>query len=104
MKTIQFTFKSNGENVKVTAVINDKLTELSKSKKNQATDIIEEDMYEGDAWALFFEANDNLGYEIQMKLDKNSCRTLIPIKAITWVGGDDDSVIADVQKVKITIK
>ena len=103
MKTLQFTFKSNGENIKLSAVINDSLTELSKSKKNQATDIIEEDMYEGDGWGLFFDVNDNLGYEIQIKLDKNSQRILAPVKAITWEGGED-AIITDVQKVKITIK
>ena len=103
MKTLQFNFKSNGEIIQLSAVIGDSLTELSKSKKNQATDIIEEDMYEGKNWGLFFDINDTLGYEIQMKLDKNYQRTLIPIKAITWEGCDD-AIITDVQKVKITIK
>ena len=35
MKTLQFNFKSNGENIKLSAVINDSLTELSKSKKTK---------------------------------------------------------------------
>ena len=42
MKSIKCTFKSNGEDVTVTAIVNDELSELSKSKRNQATDIIGE--------------------------------------------------------------
>ena len=42
MKSIKCTFKSNGEDVTVTAIINDELSELSKSKRNQATDIIDD--------------------------------------------------------------
>jgi len=103
MKTLQFNFKSNGENIQLSAVINDSLTELSKSKKNQATDIIGEDMYEGENWGLFFEISGNVGYEIQMKLDKHLQRILTPIKAITWEGGAD-AIITDEQKAKITIK
>ena len=34
MRTIKCTFKSNGEVVKVTAIVSDDLTALSKSKKN----------------------------------------------------------------------
>ena len=37
MKTIICKFKSDGKDVKVTAVINDALTELSKSKKKKVT-------------------------------------------------------------------
>ena len=40
MKTVKCIFKSNGEDITVTAIINNELSELSKSKKNQATDII----------------------------------------------------------------
>ena len=47
MKTLQFNFKSNGENIQLSAIANDSLTELSKSKKNQATNILEDDLYEG---------------------------------------------------------
>ena len=40
MKTIRIKFKSNGETIKKTAIFSDDLSELSKSKKNQADDII----------------------------------------------------------------
>lgn len=102
MKTIVCSFKSNGEDIKVTAVINDALTELSKSKKNQATDIIDDFMGEENQWALFFEINDKLGYEVQLKVIDGE-KTLKPVKAITWEGGED-AVITDVQKVKVKIK
>ena len=41
MKTIICKFKSNGENITTTAIVNDDLSTLSKSKKNEATDIID---------------------------------------------------------------
>ncbi len=102
MRTIICNFKSNGENVKVTAVINDALTELSKSKKNQATNIIDDFILEDEEWGIFFEVSDNIGYEVQFKTNDGQ-KTLKPVKAITWEGGAD-AVITDVQKVKITVK
>lgn len=103
MKSIKCTFKSNGEDVTVTAIINDELSELSKSKRNQATDIIEDFIKEDEVWCLFFEISPSLGYEIQFKVDKNGTKTLKPVKAITWEGGDD-SVITDVQNVTVKTK
>ena len=43
MKTIICKFKSDGTVIRKTAVINDSLDTLSKSKRNEATDIIEPD-------------------------------------------------------------
>ena len=103
MKSIKCTFKSNGEDVTVTAIINDELSELSKSRKNQATDIIDDFIREDEIWCLFFEISPSLGYEIQFKVDKNGTKTLKPVKAITWEGGDD-AVITDVQKVTVKTK
>ena len=104
MKTVICQFKSNGENIKLTAVVSDDLSTISKQKKNQATDIIDDDMYEYEAWGLFFEVRDHLGYEIQLKADKETHqRTLKPIKAITWEGGED-AIITDVQKVTVKVK
>ena len=103
MKSIKFTFKSNGEDVTVTAIVNDELSELSKSKRNQATDIINDFIKEDEVWCLFFEISPSLGYEIQFKVDKNGTKTLKPVKAITWEGGDD-AVITDVQNVTVKTK
>lgn len=107
MITIVCSFKSNGEDVKVTAVINDKLTELSKAKKNQATDIIDDFIQEDEVWCLYFEMNNSLGYEVQFKVMEDEetgehVKTLKPVKAITWVGGED-ACIDDVQKVRVAI-
>lgn len=93
---------SNGENVKVTAVINDSLTELSTSKRNQATDLIDDFIQEDSVWCLFFEQNEKLGYELQFKVIEGN-KTFKPVKAITWEGGDD-AVITDVQRFKVKIK
>lgn len=101
MKTLKFTFKSNGEDVKLTAIVSDDLSTLSTSKKNQATDIIDDFIEDDNTWSLFFEITPSLGYEIQLKVNENKQKTLIPVKAITWEGSEDDSVITDVQKVKI---
>lgn len=103
MKSIKCTFKSNGEDVTVTAIVNDELSELSKSKRNQATDIINDFIKEDEVWCLFFEISPSLGYEIQFKVDKNGTKTLKPVKAITWEGGDD-AVITDVQNVTVKTK
>ena len=103
MKSIKCTFKSNGEDVTVTAIINDDLSELSKSKRNQATDIIDDFIKEDEVWCLFFEMSPSLGYEIQFKVDKNGTKTLKPVKAITWEGGED-AVITDVQNVTVKTK
>lgn len=103
MKSIKCTFKSNGEDVTVTAIVNDELSELSKSKRNQATDIIDDFIKEDEVWCLFFEMSPSLGYEIQFKVDKNGTKTLKPVKAITWEGGDD-AVITDVQNVTVKTK
>ena len=102
MKTVICNFKSNGENVKVTAIINDNLTELSKSKRNEATDIIDDFIAEDNVWCLFFEKNEKLGYELQFKVVEN-CKTLKPVKAITWEGGDD-AVITDSQYFTVKVK
>ena len=94
MNTIRCTFKSNGETISKTAVLNDDFTKLSKSKKNQATEIIEDLIeYEG-VWGLSFDDDPN--YELQFKVDDDGNKTLEPVKAITWEGGTD-GVITDVQ-------
>lgn len=104
MKKIVCNFISNGEKVAITAIISDDLSTISKDKRNQATDILETDMYEHEAWGLFFEINDHTGYEIQFKVEKDSLqKTLKPVKAVTWEGGAD-AIITDVQKVKVTVK
>lgn len=103
MKTVKCTFKSNGEDITVTAIINNELSELSKSRKNHATDIIDDFIQEEEVWCLFFEMSPAVGYEIQFKVDKNEIKTLIPVKAITWEGGED-AVITDVQKVTVKTK
>ena len=103
MKQITCNFKSNGENITVTGIVSDDLSELSKSKKNQATDIIDDYMEEDSIWLLFFEMSENLGYEIQFKVDKEDGtprKTLKPVKAITWEGGAD-AIITDAQKVTV---
>lgn len=97
MKEIKFEFKSNGEKVKVKAILDDSLTKLSKSKHNQATDIIPELYNEESSWALFFSISDTKSYEVELKLDAYGEKTLTPVKAITW----ENDIITDVQAVKI---
>ena len=106
MKTIICKFKSDGTDIRKTAVINDSLDGLSKSKKNEATDIIEPDTLDFEGWCIYFEITDTLAYEVMFVYDqKNSIKTLKPVKAITWDGSDiDHVVITDVQAVSITIR
>ena len=71
MKTIICKFKSNGEDKTKTAILTDDLSTLSKSKKNEATDIIDDFIAEDEVWIIYFEENEHLGYEIQLKVNKN---------------------------------
>lgn len=94
METIKVKFKSNGREIRKTAILTDDLSNLSKSKKNQARDIIE---YPEDGfWSIVFDESETLQYEVEFAIADYQ-KTLKPIKAITW--GDD--VIEDVQKAEI---
>ncbi len=107
MKTIICKFKSDGKDVKKTAIFGDCLLFLSKSKKNEATDILQpEELDNENAWAIFFAVTETLGYEVQFEYDLEENRqTFNPIKAITWDGSEPDKVtITDVQNVTVTVK
>lgn len=97
---------SDGKVVKKTAIINDNLDELSKSKKNEATDIFEPDTLDDEGWSIYFEISDTLGYEVMFKYAQRvNVKTLKPIKAITWEGPERDKwTITDVQKVSVRIR
>jgi hypothetical protein len=106
MKTIICKFKSNGTDIRKIAVINDSMDALSKSKKNEATDILEPDSVDFEGWCIFFEITDTLAYEVMFEYDQeNDVKTLKPIKAITWDGADiDHVVITDVQVVHVIVR
>lgn len=105
MRTIICKFNSEGKAVKKTAILNDSMNELSKSKKNEATDIQEAgDHNDYEEWSIYFEETTCLGYEVVFKFNhKNYTKTLKPLRAITW-GGEDAGVIIDSQHVSITIR
>lgn len=93
MTTIKLRFQSNGESICKTAIVTDDLARLSKNKRNQATDITE---YPEDGfWSIIFEESENLQYEVEFAIE-DYCKTLNPIKAITWL----DGVVDDSQNVK----
>ena len=119
MKTIICKFKSDDTDIRKTAVINDSLDTLSKSKRNEATDIIEPDTLDFEGWCIYFEITDTLAYEVMFVYDQEKdinevmfvydqekdIKTLKPVKAITWDGSDIDHVaIIDVQTVSVTIR
>lgn len=104
MKKITCKFKTNGELITLTGIVTDDLTELSSSKNNQATDIIDDYMNIDGVWSLNFEISSYLGYEIQFKAattDGETHKTLEPVKAITWEGGTDKIIITDEEEVTI---
>jgi hypothetical protein len=68
MTTIICRFKSEGKTVRKTAILNDTLDELSKSKKNEAFDIYMEDYGEG-YWSVLFEEEPGTQYEVEFKFD-----------------------------------
>ena len=98
MRTILATFKTGGKTIKRTAILNDDLSELSKSKKNQCADIIDDTTDDG-YWSLIFFESDTIQYEVELEYDTEEWRkTLKPIKCIVW----DNDVIDD--EVNVTIK
>jgi len=105
MKTIICKFKSEGLAVKKTAILTDSLDELSKSKKNEATDMMEAGTYNDlKEWSIYFGVSESLGYEVLFKYDReNHTKTLVPIRAVTW-GGDDAGSVVDSQNVSVTIR
>ena len=96
-------FKSEGKDIQMTVILNDELTELSKSKKNQATDIITDFMGEDEEWSVYCDREETekieLGYELVFKAEEYR-QTLKPVKAVTWLGG----IVTDSQKMRVTIK
>jgi hypothetical protein len=104
MKTIICKFKSEGADIRKVAILNDSLSELSKSKKNEATDICGPECYDIGEWSIYFSVSDKLGYEVDFKCDPDTGRkTLVPVRAITW-GGEDAGVVIDSQLVNITVR
>ena len=98
MITLRLSFKSEGNEIRKTAIVTDDLTDLSASKKNQAVDVIT-NSYEFGYWSLIFEDVDTK-YEIEFEFDINEfVPTTKPRKAITW----RNDVIVDSQKVTIKI-
>lgn len=98
MRTIHATFKVDGKTVKHTAILSDDLSELSKSKKNQCDDIIDDTVDDG-YWSLIFYESDTKQYEVELEYDKDEWqKTFNPVKCIVW----EDDVIAD--EVSVTIK
>lgn len=101
MKTIICKFKSEGADIRKVAILNDSLDELSKSKKNEATDIYDYDIGE---WSIYFGVSDTLGYEVDFKCDDETGeKTLVAVRAVTW-GGDDAGVVIDSQLVNVTVR
>lgn len=93
MKTIRIEFMSDGEPVRLTAILTDDLLDLSKSKKNQATDICD---YPSEGyWSIIFECADAT-YEVEFKYDEDYPRTLKPRHCLTWES-DPDGVLLDSQ-------
>lgn len=104
MKTITCKFKSKGKRIITTAIVTNDLSALSKSKKNEATEIIDDLILDEDVWILIFEKTDRLSYEVQLKADNYGNKTFKGHKAITWESIDNHSIITDVQKVQIIVK
>lgn len=104
MKTIICKFKSEGVEIRKTAILNDSLDDFSKSKKNEATDICGPYEYsDHQEWSIYFHVSDALGYEVVFKCDRNRTKTLEPLRAVTW-SGEDAGVVTDSQKVSVTIR
>lgn len=99
MKTLTINFKSNGEEVKRVAIISDDHMELSKSKKNQAGDIITDTIEDG-YWSIFFIESDTLQYEVEFSYDEERGCTLLPMKALTW----ENDIITDETYAKVKIQ
>ena len=104
MKTIICKFKSEGSDIRKVAILNDSLSELSKSKKNEATDVCDSECFDNGEWSIYFYMSYKLGYEVVFKCDPDTGdKTLVPVRAITW-GGDDAAMVIDSQLANVTVK
>lgn len=102
MKTLICTFLSNGKKVKKTIILSNDLSTLSNSKMNDGTDLFEDD--ESETWSIFIETSESPNYELVFRYDNElGEKTLIPVKAITWEGTNNDA-ITDVQKLALKIR
>lgn len=91
MRTIHVTFKVDGKTIKRTAILSNDLSELSKSKKNQCGDIIE-DTYNDGYWSLIFFESETKQYEVELEFDIEEWqKTIKPVKCIVW----ENDVIVD---------
>ncbi len=104
MITIKCEFLSCGKPIKKTAILSDNLGEISRSKRNQCTDIEDNDLFEDEGfWSLIFDDTDPEGNGIQYEIEfvyEYGRKILEPIKAITW----ESDYISDVQNVSVIVK
>lgn len=89
--TIKIHFKYENRKHTLTAILNDDLT-LSKSRKNQATDII--DNYDDSRWAIVFDLDDEIIYEAVMLRNVDGGKSMKVKYVIIW-GGTDRSTLLD---------
>lgn len=90
--TIKIRFKFENRKHTLTAILKDNWT-LSKSRKNQATDIIEN--YGDDSrWSIVFDLDNEIMYEAVMLRDVNGDKSMKVEYVIIW-GGTDRSAILD---------
>lgn len=100
MRTIHISFKVKGEIIKRSAIISDDLSYLSKSKKNQCDDIIDDTLDDG-YWSLIFFESNTKHFEIEFEYDRDNWQKIIkPIKCIVW----ENDIIEDEVDVIIDVK
>lgn len=90
--TIKIHFKYENRKHTLTAILNDDLT-LSKSRKNQATDVIE-NFGDDSRWSIVFDIDNGILYEAIMLRDINGDKSMKVDHVIIW-GGEDRSTLLD---------
>lgn len=103
MVTIKIEFKYEGKQHNLKAMLNNDLSKLSKSKNNNATEIVD-DFGDDGRWSLYFaDFDDEHDVEVMMYRDADGDKQLEADYAIIWNKGNN-GVIEDEIDVKSSVK
>jgi hypothetical protein len=103
MVTIKIEFEYEGKRHNLKAMLNNDLSKLSKSKNNNATEIVD-DFGDDGRWSLYFaDFDDGHDVEVMMYRDADGDKQLEADYAIIWNKGNN-GVIEDEIDVKSSVK
>lgn len=92
MITIKIEFDYEGKKHALKAMLNNDLSQLSKSKNNDATEIVD-DFGDEERWSIIFDQHDGRSLEVVMYRDSDGEKTVEADYTIIWNG---DTIEAEI--------